>query len=173
MRTLLFYNGKTGFTKRYSDWIAEELGCEVKPYKDFANTTINADEIIIFGSRVHAGRIEHLEKVKSKLNGKLILFAVGATPASAEKAVNKMWSESLSESEIKSIPHFYMQGGLDYDKMGFLGRIIMKVVANLIGNKKDKSEDETGFAQSIKGSFDISSKEYAMPLVNFVKMKNK
>ena len=35
MEITVYYNSKTGFTKKYADWIAEELKCDVFPFKDF------------------------------------------------------------------------------------------------------------------------------------------
>ena len=34
MDILLLYTSGTGFTKRYADWIGEELGIEAVPFKD-------------------------------------------------------------------------------------------------------------------------------------------
>jgi len=169
--TIIFYHSKTGFTKRYANWIAEELHCEAMPYKALAKMPINADDIIIFGSRVHAGRIQHLNKAKSRMSGNLIVFATGATPASAENVIRKIWADNFTEAELNSIPHFYMPGGLDYAKMGFTDRLIMKIVAKMMKGKKGKTEDETGFGQAIQNSYDISSKEFIVPLVDFVKGK--
>ena len=180
MKVILVYNSKSGFTKRYADWIAEETDCDVKPYRDFEQMDIGAEDIVIFGSRVHAGRIEHLNKVKARMGRhpkqNFIVFATGATPAVAEDAVQKIWDSNFSETERQSIPHFYMQSGLDYQKMGFVDRMLMKMVAKLMSKKKgtlsqDKSDEETGFAQAIQDSYDISSKEYVMPLVTYVNEK--
>ena len=100
MKIIIFYNGKTGFTKRYADWIAEELHCDIKVYKDFEKTEISADDTVIFGSRIHAGRIEHLSKVKSRIKDNLIVFAVGATPVAAENAdwIMKKWDSPTEPS---------------------------------------------------------------------------
>jgi len=168
MKIVLFYNSKTGFTKKYADSIAQELDCDVKPYKDFEKTPINADDIVIFGSRILAGRIEYLDKVKARVKSNLVVFAVGAAPADAESTINKLWADNFTESEINTIPHFYMQGGLDYDKMSFVSRSVMKTIAKLLSKKKDKTEEEADFEQAISASCNNSSKEYVMPLVDFV-----
>ena len=176
MKTIIVYNGKTGFTKKYADWIAEELKCSILSYEYFTKKVIEENDIIIFGSRVHAGKIEHLQKLKSqfvnKSNQKLIVFACGATPVFEKKAIDKIWINNLSESEIKSIPHFYFQSGLNYEKMGFLDRTIMKTVAKLMSKKQNKTNEEAGFTQAVQRSYDISFKEFIFPLVNCVKRAN-
>ena len=171
MRVILFYNGKTGFTKRYADWIAQELNCEVKPFKDFEKTKVGEDDLVIFGSRIYAGRIERLNKIKSRVKDNLIVFASGATPITAENSISKIWAENFTETEREAIPHFYMQSGLNYEKMGFIDRSIMKNVAKIMGKQKGKTADEAGFAEAIRSSYDISSREYIIPLIQCVKDK--
>ena len=170
MSIIIIYNSKTGFTKKYADWIAAELNCSVLPYKDLPKATITTDDIVIFGSRVHAGKIEHLNKVKLRFVNKqsFIVFATGATPASETKAIDRIWTNNFTEAEISLIPHFYMQSGLNYENMGFIDRTIMKTVAKLMSGKEEKSETEAGFEQAIKSSYDITSREYIMPLANYV-----
>lgn len=172
-RAVVVYNSKTGFTKKYAEWIAEELGCEMQPYKSLSESTLSENDIVIFGSRVHAGRIEQLAKVKKRLAGlpgkTLVVFATGATPLAAENVITKIWADNFSSTEMKSIPHFYMQSGLDYDKMGLADRAVMKMAAKLMSGESEKSDEESGFAQAITGSHDISSKEYIAPLVDYVR----
>ncbi len=96
MKTYIICNSKTGFTRRYADWIAEETGGTVLPYADFTKATIGPDDLVIFGSRLHAGRIEHLEAIKRRFKNRLIVFAVGGAPADIAGAAEKLWAENLS-----------------------------------------------------------------------------
>jgi menaquinone-dependent protoporphyrinogen IX oxidase len=171
MKIIVIYNSKTGFTKKYADWIAEELSCSVLPYGDLSKTDVNADDIVIFGSRVHVGKIEHLNRIKAFFGNqqKLIVFATGGTPAFEADAIEKIWSRNFSGIEINSIPHFYFQGGLNYGKMGFIDLMMMKTAAKFMSRKKDKSNFETSFEQAVQSSYDASSKENIMPLVEFVR----
>jgi len=173
MKTYVIASSKTGFTRRYARWIAEETNGTLLAYKDFMELPVDAEDIVIFGSRVHAGKIEHLSKVKARLGEhgapNLIVFATGATPIAAEDVIQKIWANNLSKTELETIPHFYMQSGLDYEKMGFFDRIIMKMAAMVMGGKKTKDDNEAGFELAIKRSHDISSREYIAPLVDFFK----
>ncbi len=172
MRVLVVYSGKTGFTERYAGWIAEELNGKLLSYKDFAKEKLDADDVVIFGGRIHVGRVESLQKILEQFSGKenLIVFGVGATPAEEEEAVETIWKNSLGDS-IDIIPHFYMQGGLNYEKMGFLDRKIMKMVAKAMSTEKNKTDTQAGFSNAITSSHDISSREYIKPLIDLVKEK--
>ena len=169
MNKIIIYKSKTGFTRRYADWIGEALNCEVVEYKDFSISTIGRYDFIIYGSRIHAGRVDGLKKIKEliKQNPKtnLIAFSTGGTPIEAIEVVDKIWRNSLTESELISIPHFYMQAGLNYEKMKFSDRLIMKTLSEIMGRKKDKNEAEAGCENAIVSSYDISSKEHIKPLI--------
>ena len=172
MKTIVVYNSKTGFTKRYADWIAEALNCGAQSYKDFADIDIGAYDMIIFGGFIRVGKIAGLKKVKARFDdhsiGKLVVFATGATPAVAEDAVKTIWAGNFTDAELQSIPHFYMPGGLDYGKMGFSDRTVMKMVSKMLSGQKEKTDNEAGFEQALNESHDISSREYIQPLLRYV-----
>ena len=67
MKTIIIYKSRTGFTKRYAQWIAEELTCEIADYSDISKVDLDNFDLIIYGSRVHAGKIDSLNKVKELL----------------------------------------------------------------------------------------------------------
>jgi menaquinone-dependent protoporphyrinogen IX oxidase len=170
MKIYIICNSKTGFTRRYADWIAGETGGIVVPYKELGKTAIEAEDTVIFGSRLHAGRVEHLGKIKARFgNHRLVVFAVGGAPNDAAEATDKIWSMNFTEEERTLIPHFYMQGGLNYEKMGFLDRTMMKTAAKMMSKQKSLGPEDAGFAEAIQNSYDISSREYIEPLLACVK----
>ncbi len=171
MKTFVICNSKTGFTRQYANWIAEETGGTVLEYADLAKVSVAPEDLAIFGSRIHAGRIERLQKVKERLCGckHFVVFAVGAAPAQDKENLKKIWQENLTPEEQERIPHFYMQGGLNYEKMGFADRNLMKMVAKMLAKQTDKSESDIAFAAAIQGSFDASDKNSIAPLVEAVR----
>jgi len=61
-----------------------------------------------------------------------------------------------------------MQSGLNYSKMGVGDYLIMKALAKMLSSKKDKNSEEAGCEQAIGSSYDISSREYIAPLIQFI-----
>lgn len=169
MKTIVIYKSRTGFTKKYAEWIQEELMCEIADYGDINSLNLDGFDLIIYGGRVHAGKIDGLEKVKTLLANKkcyFIVFATGATPLAATKEIEKIMNSNFSGN---SIPHFYMQSGLCYEKMGFVDKNIMKLLSKMLSSKDNKSDIENGTAKAISKSHDISDKSYIRPLIDFVK----
>ncbi|KAB3533450.1 hypothetical protein F8154_10635 [Alkaliphilus pronyensis] len=177
MKTIVIYKSKTGFTKMYAEWIGEELNCDISSYENFPLSTIAEYDCVIYGSRVHAGKVDGIKEIKELFVGcittKLVVFATGGTPLEAKDVINKIWQRVFSEKELKTIPHFYMQSGLNYKKMSFGDRTIMKTLAKILGRKKIKNSAETGCEKAIANSYDISSRKYIVPLVEFVKEQAK
>ncbi len=173
-KIIVIYKSKTGFTRKYAEMIAEEIGCTTADYKTVTVETMSKYDTVIFGSRTHAGRIDGYKKAKElfdkSTSKNLILFATGATPNDAEDVIKDIWSQNLSADELENIPHFYMQSGLCYEKMSFMDKMMMKMVATMLKKKEDKNAHEKGFEQSIASSYDSSSKVFIEPLVSLLKV---
>ncbi len=171
-KILIIYKSSTGFTEKYAKLIASKTGCKLAAYKSVTPELIAKYDTIVFGSRAHAGMIDGYKKIKkitSKIPSvKLILFVTGATPATSKDIIEAFWKQNLSSEEMLKIPHFYMPGGLCYERMSMLDKLMMKMAALMIKNKKNKTPFEAGFENAIKASYDISSPEYIKPLVSIL-----
>lgn len=169
MPTIIVYKSATGFTKRYADWLSAALGCEAVSLKETSAARISEYDTVIFGSRIHAGRIDGLDKARKLFAAKKwILFVTGGTPAEATTVIDKMWTDNLSPEELKALPHFYMPGGLCYEKMSTPDRLLMKMAAKMMENGEHKDSVEAGFAQALTGSYDILDEKYIKPLVDYI-----
>ncbi len=58
-----------------------------------------------------------------------------------------------------------MQAGLNYEKMKFSDRMIMKTLSGIMNKKKNKTKEESGCENAIVSSYDISSKKFIEPLL--------
>lgn len=176
-KVLVCYKSITGFTKEYAEMIADEVGSAIMDVKNITVETVSQYDTVVFGSRFHAGTVDGLKKVKDligKSNVKtFVVFATGAMPATAEETIRQAWENNLAADELCKIPHFYMPGGLRYEKMPLPEKMMMKtfaaVMKSKLKNKKDQTEEDKEFGRVISSSYDISSKVYIEPLVSFLK----
>lgn len=170
---LVTYKSITGFTKHYAEMIAKELDCQVLDFKEVSREIMSGYDTIIFGGRFHAGFVDGLKKAKELFTesnaAKLIVFATGAIPNTEKNVIEEAWKNNFTPEEAEHIPHFYMQGGLRYEKMPFGDKLMMKVFAFMVKHKKDKSQSEREMEKALAGSFDISSKEYITPLISYIR----
>lgn len=169
MKTLVIYRSKTGFTKRYAEWIGEELSCEVVDFNYSGKVSFKDVNLIIYGAYIHAGKINGIKKIKKLAEEKkcrLVVFATGASPAEMHDEIANMWKGNEIDDKT---PHFYMQSGLCYEKMDLFSKLMMKLFAKMMKNKKDRTQSEAGMADAIQKSYDASSREFIKPLVEYVR----
>lgn len=172
-RIIVIYKSSTGFTKKYAEMIAEEMNCALADYSTMTEEMLSGYDVIVFGSRAHAGMIDGYKKAREKFEKskakQTVLFVTGATPNTEEDVIKEFWSQNLTTEELADIPHFYMQSGLCYEKMSFSDKLMMKVFVTMMKKKKDKEPYEKDFEKVITSSYDISSREYIKPLVSYLK----
>lgn len=172
MKILVTYSSKTDFTKRYAEIIEKEVDCYLADFEEITVEKMSEFDVVVYGGGIYAGVINGFKKAKDLFDKssaeKLIVFATGGTPNEVAKKTDVIWKKNLKEEELLSIPHFYMQSGICYEKMSFTNRTLMKMMSNVLSKKKNKDSLEEGFEQAIRSSYDILSKEYAEPLINLL-----
>lgn len=170
MKILVTYKSKTDFTKRYAEIIAEETGACLLDFKDVTEAKMSEFDAVVYGGGLYAGMVNGLKKAKEMFSlssaKKFLVFATGATPNVVTEEIETVWKTNMTAEELESIPHFYMQSGLCYEKMSFANKTLMKMMSNVLEKKKNQGNAEGGFSHSLKSSYDISSSEYAEPLIN-------
>lgn len=182
-RILIIYKSSTGFTKRYAELLAEKLDCPVMDIKAAQSAPLSGYDIIIFGTRAHAGTIDGLRKLRKILqkHGRSaarglnlqrdlpdILFVTGAAPAEDQAATEGLWQDNLTAEELARLPHFYLPAGLCYEKMTFTDRMMMKGLSFMMKHKKDKTGRDIALERQIAHSFDISSETYLKPVADCI-----
>ena len=172
MKTVIIYFSQTGFTKQYAEWLAEEVQGECIAFAEAEKKDFSIYDTVVFGSWCHAGMIQKLRWFKERLPqwaGKnAVVFAVGAMPAESQE-IQTALRNNFTDEEWNRIPVFYCPGGLRYEKMKPVSKMMMKMFAKMMANKKDKTEEEKAMAEMIGKSYDISDRKYIMPIVDCIK----
>ncbi len=171
MKCLIVYKSKTGFTKKYAEWIAEELSADICDYHTVRLKQMERYDIIIYGGSLHAVGIcgiklitRNLDKWKDK---KIIVFAVGASPP-REEAIQEIRRRNFSEEEQKYIKFYYLRGGFNYHKLPFLDKILMILLLLKLKRKKILTPDEKGMLNAYKKPVDFTCKKNIEEIVSFV-----
>ena len=152
--------------------IAKEVDGEIADFKAMTVEKLSDYDVVVYGGGLYAGMINGLKKAKELFKKssakKFIVFATGGTPNEAKEMIDEVWKNNLSPEEIDTIPHYYMQSGICYEKMSLPNKALMKMMASMLSKKRDKNSFEEGFQQAIQNSYDISSKEYTEPLIKYL-----
>lgn len=170
---VVIYQSKYGATKKYANWLSEELSCDLIETKRASIDEIAKYDVIILGGGVYASSIagiSFLEKNYDKLkNKKIAVFAVGAWPYDEmvmENLRNRNFKGSLS-----NIPYFYCRGKWDESVMSWVDRVLCSALKKVIAKKKPAEYKpwESSFMQMIQSNHDWINKENLKPIISFVR----
>lgn len=170
MKTIIIYTSQTGFTKNYAELIGREISCECVDVKKAGKINLSEYDAVVFGGWFMADTIAKLSWFKKKIPAlaaagkKIIVYVTGATPAESP-ALPLAIRKNFSAEEWSAIKTFYCPGGLNYDKMNWLSRTVMKMLAKALCSKKDATEDDRKKAEMISSSYSLFDKKYIDPIL--------
>ena len=67
MKCLVTYASKYGSTKKYSQWIAEALACDIQDSKDVNRKLLEQYDVIIHGGGLYAGGLSGIHTIVKTL----------------------------------------------------------------------------------------------------------
>ena len=173
MKVAIVYSSKSGFTKKYAQWIANETLGDLIVLQDLREQCLNQYDKILYGGGLYAGGINGLKKFKSLTEHlpkeKLIYFATGVTPA-REEVVNELIHGNFSEAEQEGLHFFYFRGGFNYALLGFVDKVLMNVMKFMIKKKKEdqRTPDERGMLAAYDQPLDFCNSKEIEPLIAFI-----
>ncbi|MCM1329229.1 MAG: flavodoxin domain-containing protein [Ruminococcus sp.] len=160
MKTIVAYKSKYGFTKKYAEWLAESLSCDIKA--DASLGDIEGYDGVIFGGGIYAGKINGAKLITKNLNKlenkKLAIFAVGSSAGYPEE-LEIFWQNALEKDVREKVPHFYLRGGFDYGKLGNIDRLMMNMLKKVLLGKEELSEDDKGLLAAYETPVDFTDRE--------------
>lgn len=173
MKTLVIYKSKTGFTRKYAKWIAEELSADISEVSKVNINTLNKYDTIIYGGSLYAVGIIGVILIKKNINKlkdkKLVIFATGASP-SRDNVKNEVIDKNFTVDEQKNIKFFYLRGGFDYKKLNYFDKFLMTLLKWKIKSKKQKdlSADEIGMLTIYDKPVDFTDKKNIYQIITYV-----
>ena len=169
-KIIVVYKSKSGFTKKYAQWIANDLHCDLVCLENCNITEIERYDVVIFGGGLHAGKINGIKFIQKKiplLAGKeIIVFATGATAPIPEE-IERFKKDNIPQD--LDITFFYFQSGLKYASMSVTDKLLMGGLKTFLKAKKPKTDTEQGTLDSIQSSYDYSNHSQIGPLINYIK----
>ncbi|MGI5997438.1 MAG: flavodoxin domain-containing protein [Lutispora sp.] len=172
--TVVIYQSKYGSTKKYAQWLAEELSSDLIETKKASIEQIKKYDVIILGGGIYATGIagisflkKHYEKLKNK---KVIVFAVGASPYD-EKAIRALREHNL-KMELSGIPLFYCRGAWNEEIMSWKDKTLCNLLKKAVAKKDPDTYEpwEAALMQAVGQSCDWTDKKNIKEIVEYVKM---
>ncbi|MBC2578850.1 flavodoxin domain-containing protein [Clostridium sp. DJ247] len=175
MKTVVIYKSKTGFAKKYAEWIAEELSADIFEFSKVTTNMLTSYDTVIYGGSLYAVGIngvklitQNLDKLKGK---KVVVFATGASP-SREEVISEVRNKNFTSEQQKYIRFFYLRGGFDYSKLKPFDKVLMTLlkwkIKWKIKGKKKSTPDERGMLTIYDKPTDFTRKKNIDEIITYV-----
>ena len=178
MRILVTYASKYGTTKRYAQWIAEDLACDLRDSREVNAELLKSYDILIHGGGLYAGGLSGIQTIVKNYdaisNKWIILFSCGlADPEDPENVAHiEAGLEKVLTPEMREkIRQFHLRGGIDYSRLGLTHKAMMAMLRRVMlkkGYGNLRSEDQM-MLDTYGGTVDFTNRESLAPLLSYVR----
>ncbi|MBE5039534.1 flavodoxin domain-containing protein [Ructibacterium gallinarum] len=147
MNAVVVYQSKYGATKKYAQWIAESLSCDIKENKNLKAEVLLPYDTIIYGGGLYAESIagvglitKHLSLLEGK---KLIVYTTGLTPVTCREYYDKLVAEkNFKGDSLSKIKVYHFPGRMFMNELSFVHKTAIKTLKKIISGKENPTEME-------------------------------
>ncbi len=174
MKAVVIYKSKTGFAKKYAQWIAEDLSTDIFDASKVNINMLTAYDTIIYGGSLYAGGINGIKLIKQNIDKlkdkKIVVFATGASP-SREDVINKVFNRNFTVEQQKYIKFFYLRGGFNFSRLSSFDKFIMTILKWQMKRKKKEelTPDEADMLAAYDKPVDYTSRDNITKIIDCIK----
>ena len=171
-KTLVLYRSRYGYTKRYAEMIAEELGCGLREASRMSAGDLAPYDTLIFGGGLYASAINGVNIIRDHfdlLQGKHIAVWATGINAGSPEVMEQVWRRNFPEEIRKNIRMFYLRGGFDYGNLSPLHKIMMTGLKWKIKASKNQSEEDAGLLKAYQRPENHCDRRNIAGLVTYVR----
>ena len=169
MRAVVVYASQTGFTRRYAEWIAEELGGEAVPVERADGIDAGSYDAVVFGGWLHAGGLvgkKWLARARAAHpRTPFAAFAVGATPPEWADMVDEAMAREFPSPELDGVERFYLRGGFAYERLSLPNKLAMKMFFKMQEKQAATDPRAAEMLSGMRGGFDGTDRAAIAPVV--------
>ena len=150
MNSIIVYGSHYGTTKQYAEELSKRTNIKVISFKKI-NQQINDYDNIIYLGGLYAGGVLGMSKTLKKLNNisnkKILIATVGLSDPTDEVNKNNIRNNiknQIPKEVLEKAKIFHLRGGIDYSKLNFAHKTMMKLLYNAVKNlpnEKQTAED--------------------------------
>lgn len=174
-RTAIIYKSIYGTTKKYAQWIAEEINGDLFEQSEVKIKDIMKYDKIIYGGGLYASGIAGASFIRKNYqelkNKRIIIFTVGLA-STDDKAVFVPIIEKNFNKEIRDhLTFFHLRGGIDYAKLSVKHRAMMAMLKAVLSRKdvEKLTEDDKELLATYGEKVDFTDRSTLQPLITYIK----
>lgn len=177
-KTIVVFQSKYGSTKKYAQWIAEALACDLAERGSVKADDLKSYSTIIYGGGLYAGGVAGFDLIGKNFDQladkNLILFTCGladpSDPVNTDRIMESLKKELTSKMQEK-IKIFHLRGAIDYAKLSLPHKTMMAMLHKMVlkkGIDSLRAEDKEMLATYGK-NIDFTDPETIKPLLEYVR----
>ena len=146
MNSIIIYGSHYGTTKQYAEELSKRTNIRAISFKKF-NQQINDYDNIIYLGALYAGGVLGMSKTLKKLNNisnkKIIIATVGLSDPADEVNKNNIRNSiknQIPKEVFERAKIFHLRGGIDYSKLSFVHKTMMKLLYNAVKNLPEEKQ---------------------------------
>ncbi|MCI9414188.1 MAG: flavodoxin [Clostridiales bacterium] len=172
-RILIVYESRYGYSAAYGKWLAEEWGAAAVESRCLTAELLAGCDTLIAGGGLYAGRIgcaAALRKWEKQLGGKrLFFYTVGLAPVDDPAVFRPVIDKNFSPELLRRIRFFHFRGGMDFQKLGPVHRLMMQMMRKMLLKKKTLTDDDRSLLAAYDTPVDMTDREAIRPLADAVR----
>ncbi|NCC76694.1 MAG: hypothetical protein EOM08_09705 [Clostridia bacterium] len=134
--TSIIYQSNAGHTRRYAELFAQLSGLPVYDLR-MARSTLQKGEMVIFFGWLMAGNLQGLKKAARRYRvGAMCAVGMGCPGDGQIETIARKYGYDLEKA-------FYLQGGLDFEKLHGLYGFMMKTLSKFMGPALEKKDGKS------------------------------
>ena len=169
-KVAVIYKTIYGTTKRYAEWIAEELNASLFEASKIKAKQLTSYDVVVYGGGLYASGITGARLVANNPCNSLVVFTVGAaTPENTD--YTDILKKNFTKELLSKIKVFHFHGGIDYTKLNLVHKAMMALVKKSVDKKPsgEREADDPEFLATYGKRFDYTDKSKIAPLVEYVR----
>lgn len=173
MPAIVVYKSKYGSTKKYAEWISEELNCPVYDVKNVKVTDLKQYDTVIYGGGLYAEVIAGVNLITKNLNKlegkKIVVFTTGMTPVDYREYYDEMVAEKNFDKEMLSkIKIFNFPGKMIIDELSVPHKAALKMLKKMMSSKENPTDGEKLLLKLCDESVDLTERDAIDDLIAYV-----
>lgn len=150
MNGAVLYRSKYGSTGQYAKWLSESLQVKLIDVKEARSTDLIPLDYLVFCSPFYYGKLlisGFIKKNRSMFKDKRVyLLVTGGTDENAKDDIKNMLNDNFDQKFFDyHINWFYSGGRIEVDKLGFLEKFLIKNMAKMVKDEKEKEKLKKGY----------------------------